>query len=266
MVVGMVMADHPSWAQSKDGSLFRVVRSGGSVWSIVADGIESRASLISGTGPQPVVDVIDPARSAGHDSLGAELRGLGPVARWRNPDLWDALATSIIRQVIRADHARRLYRVFCFECGELVSSAFGSGYLFPTPQLVLGMSSVDFARLGLAFKMPALRAAAEAVSGDRWSEVDSGLIDELQQIHRVGAWTAGATVADLSNDFASYPYADLAVRTWARRLEPTREWPDDEAEFGRVWARLAADYLSDRTLLTLAWGDRYVRNGEMCAR
>ncbi|MPZ67495.1 MAG: hypothetical protein GEU83_19040 [Pseudonocardiaceae bacterium] len=59
-----------------------------------------------------------------HDALAARcrddehatvtrLREAGTVARWRNPDLWDAMATSIVRQVIRAGQARKLYRAFC---------------------------------------------------------------------------------------------------------------------------------------------------------
>lgn len=54
-----------------------------------------------------------------------------------------------------------------------------------------------------------------------------------------------------------YPFADLAVHTWAKRLTAGRSWPETEAEFARVWARLAGDQLSAWTLLTLAWGVRH---------
>jgi DNA-3-methyladenine glycosylase II len=62
-------------------------------------------------------------------------------------------------------------------------------------------------------------------------------------------------VADVSNDFAYYPYADLAVRTWARRAAPAYSWPDDEQSFGRLWRALAGDQLASLTLFTLAWGN-----------
>ncbi len=77
---------------------------------------------------------------------------------------------------------------------------------------------------------------------------------QLQGIPRIGPWTAGAAVADYSNDFTCYPYADLAVRTWAKRAAPSYPWPDSEQELGRLWQRLAGDQFATLTLLTLAWG------------
>ncbi|MFE2756528.1 hypothetical protein ACFXGA_31480 [Actinosynnema sp. NPDC059335] len=56
-----------------------------------------------------MLDVIDPGRLTGADEVVDVLRAAGTVGRWRNPDLWDALATSIVRQVIRAGQARKLY-------------------------------------------------------------------------------------------------------------------------------------------------------------
>ncbi|MGH3619808.1 MAG: hypothetical protein ACRDQV_17590, partial [Pseudonocardiaceae bacterium] len=116
------------------------------------------------------------------------------------------------------------------------------------------------ARLGMAFKARPLRAAAEACLefGAKWAELDpAALVTEVQNVPRVGAWTAGATVADLTNDYTLYPFADLSVRTWAKRLTPQCCWPDTEPEFAQAWARLAGDQLSDWTLLTLAWGVRH---------
>ncbi|MGI8336378.1 hypothetical protein ACRYCC_41100 [Actinomadura scrupuli] len=52
-------------------------------------------------------------------ALGGALAGLGPVARFRNPNLWDAIGTAIIRQVIRAAQATKLYRAFCAAYGRL---------------------------------------------------------------------------------------------------------------------------------------------------
>ena len=86
-------------------------------------------------------------------------------------------------------------------------------------------------------------------------------VQELQRIPRIGPWTAGAAVADYSNDFTYYPYADLAVRTWARRAAPSYPWPDSEQAFGRLWQRLAGDQLATWTLLTLAWGSQHGDTG-----
>ncbi|MGI8817495.1 MAG: hypothetical protein ACR2G2_20030 [Pseudonocardia sp.] len=41
------------------------------------------------------------------------------------------------------------------------------------------------------------------------------LLTRVQAVPRVGPWTAGASVADLTNDYAWYPFGDLAVRAWA---------------------------------------------------
>jgi DNA-3-methyladenine glycosylase II len=206
------------------------------------------------------MDVIDPTGLAGTDGVAVALREAGPVARLRNPDLWDALSTSIMRQVIRASQARKLYRTFSQEHGEPVITTAGTVHLFPSPDAVLGLPDEEFARLGLAFKRQPLRAAAESYLelGPKWLTLDPPqLLTEIQSVPRIGPWTAGATVADITNNYRLYPFADLAVRTWAKHLVTGRRWPDTEPEFAHLWQRLAADQLSDWTLLTLAWGVRY---------
>ncbi len=265
MIVTAVMTDHPSWLSADNGSAHRAVRCGASVWALTctpagSGGHDTDAHLVSGAGDPPVIDVLDPATLTGEHAVVAPLRAAGTVARWRNPDLWDALATSIVRQVIRAGQARTLYRALCQAHGEPVTTPVGETWLFPTPETVLALADTEFACLGLAFKCRPLRAAAAACLefGQKWAELDpTELVEEVQAVPRIGPWTAGATVADLTNDYALYPFADLAVRTWAKRLTAGRTWPETEAEFAHVWARLAGDQLSAWTLLTLAWGVRH---------
>lgn len=266
MIVGSVMTDHPSWLSTDTGAAFRAVRCGNAVWALTATRAEdggrrhTAADRVSGMGEAPVVDVIDPAALIGTGEIVNGLRAAGRVARWRNPDLWDALATSIVRQVIRAGQARKLYRAFSHAHGEPAVTPLGQTWLFPVPQTVLALPDAEFARLGMAFKARPLRAAAEACLefGPKWAELDPAtLVGEVQNVPRIGPWTAGATVADLTNDYTLYPFTDLAVRTWAKRLAPQRIWPDAEPEFAQVWAGLAGEQLSDWTLLTLAWGVRH---------
>jgi DNA-3-methyladenine glycosylase II len=226
----------------------------------VRDSRNVRIDRTTGSGDKPVLDVLDPTKLAGPDKVVQPLREAGSVGRLRNPDLWDASATSIVRQVIRAGQARKLYRAFSQAHGEHVTTSAGDTWLFPTPQAVLSLPEEEFARLGMAFKRRPLRNAAEAYLefGTKWSELSpTELLNEVQSVPRIGPWTAGATVADVTNDYALYPFADLAVRTWAKRLAPERTWPDTEPEFARVWQRLAGDQLSEWTLLTLAWGVRH---------
>jgi DNA-3-methyladenine glycosylase II len=193
--------------------------------------------------------------------LATALRTLGPVLRFRNPDLWDAIGTAIIRQVIRAGQSKKLYRAFCEAHGEQAELPDSGTYaLFPTPEIVLGLDNDQFSSIGMAFKRRPLKAAAEAYleHGAKWQELTPlALIQELQTVPRIGPWTAHAAVADWSNDWSLYPYADLAVRTWAMRAAPSHDWPTDEPTFGRVWRALAGDHLSSLTLLTLAWGSQH---------
>lgn len=262
MIVSSVMTDHPSWHYADSGDAYRAARRGDSVWALTstAAGLDDRkttAEVVTGEGDPPVVDVVDPAVLTGTDAVVAPLKAAGPVARWQNPDVWDALATAIVRQVIRAGQARKLYRAFSRAHGEQVTTPLGETWLFPTPQTVLDLPEAEFTRLGMAFKRRPLQAAAHAFLefGRTWAELDPAtLVTEVQAVPRIGPWTAGASIADLTNDYALYPFADLAVRTWAKRLAPHHLWPDTEPEFAAAWRRLAGNQLSTWTLLTLAWG------------
>lgn len=265
MIVRTVMIDHPSWLLTDKDTAYRAVRCGASVWALTCTPVGSRhetteAHLVAGVAGTPVIDLFDPNTLTGEQAVIAPLQAAGTVARWRNPDLWDALGTSIVRQVIRAGQARKLYRAFCAAHGESVTTPVGGTWLFPTPETVLALPDTEFTRLGLAFKRRPLRAAAAAYLefGRKWAELGSvALTQEVQRVPRIGPWTAGATVADLSNDYSLYPFADLAVRTWVKLLSPGRTWPENEPEFARLWAQLAGDQLSTWTLLTLAWGTRH---------
>lgn len=266
--VASVMTDHPAWRPTHAGGAYRAVRCGPAVWALTSTPSNSgcyytTAQLLAGAGDPPVADVADPTSLTCPTVVATPLRESGTVARWRNPDVWDALATSIVRQVIRAGQARKLYRKLCQAHGEQITTPHGETWLFPLPEVVLGLPEAEFARLGMAFKRRPLRTAAEAYLelGQKWAELDStALIGEVQIVPRIGPWTAGASVADLTNDYALYPFADLAVRTWAKRMAPGRTWPETEHEFAAVWQRLAGDQLSTMTLLTLAWGIRHARN------
>jgi DNA-3-methyladenine glycosylase II len=268
VIIANVMLDHPAWVTADGTTAVRAVRLGLAVWTVVStragDGWHVTTALVDGTSEPLTLDVADPGGLSGPAALTRPLRDAGKVVRLRNPDLWDALATSIVRQVIRASQARKLYRALCREHGQQVESPAGPVWLFPTAETVLALSDEEFARLGLAFKTRPLRAAAKAYlqSGATWGELSPAtLVTEVQTVPRIGPWTAGATVADASNDFSLYPFADLAVRTWAKRLAPERVWPDTEPEFAQVWQELAGEQLPEWTLLTLAWGVRNAHAG-----
>jgi DNA-3-methyladenine glycosylase II len=196
-------------------------------------------------------------------AVNTTVASVGTVLRVRNGDLWDAIGTAIIRQVIRAGQARQMYARFCQARGEPVSTPHGTRYLFPTAQTITDLPAQAFTTLGMAFKHRPLLAAADAVltHGSTWAQLDPpALAEALQAVPRIGPWTAGAAVADYTGDFACYPYADLAVRTWTRRAAPDIDWPQNEPEFAALWHRGTGDHLSALTLLTLAWGGTHVRS------
>ncbi len=262
----IMMLDHPGWLRGDDGRARRVLRSAGSVWSVICtpapDGghLVDVDRLVGDPDVAPVVDTVDPRTLVGDAAVCDPLRADGPVARFRTLDVWEALGTVVIRQVIKAATARENYRRFCETYGERYDTAAGPAWLFPSPETVLAMSDDEFVTLRMKFFRHGLRSAAEASlkSANEWAGMTSEqLVAAVQGVRRIGPWTAGATVADVTNDYSLYPFADLAVRTWAGKLAPSVNWPKPEPEFGRVWQAMAGAQLSEWTLLTLAWGVRH---------
>jgi DNA-3-methyladenine glycosylase II len=255
----LTMTEHPAWLPFDGGRRRVFASSDGGRYLCVARGREVSTQLLA-DGDEPISDDFVLASGALRDvpELAGGLKDLGTVTRFRNADLWNAIGTAIIRQVIRAGQSKKLYRAFCEAHGERVDLPDGDSYaLFPSPEAVLDLSEEQYSSIGMAFKRRPLMAAAEAYveHGEKWRELSPhALIDELQSVPRIGPWTAHAAVADWGNDWALYPYADLAVRTWAGRAAPSYDWPADEPTFGEVWRALANDHLSTITLLTLAWG------------
>lgn len=260
----IVMNDHPGWVTGGVGSLARVIAAAdqrpavattdGSQLAWCCPDAASRTGLVVFTLPGSAVPDAP--------GLASALGSLGPVARLPNPDLWDALGAAIIRQVVRAGQARRQYRAFCAAYGSPVRCGAAAGWLFPAPETVLALRETQFAAVGLAFKRRALQSGAAGFldHGATWAALPAAdLVRELQRVHRVGPWTAGAAAADWANDFSVYPCGDLAVRTWAARAAPSAVWPGDEPGFQRYWQQLAGPHLAELTLLTLAWGGNHAR-------
>lgn len=254
------MLDHLGWDHTTTSPV-RAMRTTTGTWILTP----STTILIDGAATTaPVIDLYDPA--ALHDAplpsgLRATLDQLGPVHRVRTADLWEALATAIIRQVIRAGQARKMHHAFRTTAGDRI----GTTALMPTPEQVLALTDEEFTALGMAFKRRPLRAAATAylTYHAEWADLPPEvLVKAVQGVPRIGPWTAGAAVADHTGDYTLYPYADLAVRTWATIAAPSTTWPATEPEFAATWQRLAGPHLSTLTVLTLAWGDQHARTDQ----
>lgn len=253
-----LICEHPGW-QTATGTRRRTVRTATDTWWAVAEQTIATTRVGTGTDPVPVVDVFSPENLGEHvpEALRGVLQAQGPVGRLRNPDLWDALATGIIRQVIRADQARFMYHRFCAAYGTPIPEAGPPA--FPRPETVLALDENDFARLGMKFKHRPLVAAAAAFAelGAKWADLSPEvLVTGVQAVPRIGPWTAGAAVADYTGDFSFYPYGDMAVRKYAAQASPGLQLPTAEPAFAHRWRTFATTpaALSTLTVLTLALG------------
>lgn len=263
-MLGILTTDHPAWVETAAGGRVRVVRTASGTWVLHWDRDGLHMSCVQGTEDvKPVVVTTDPARLPGTvpAALRAGLLGLGSVQRPANPWLWDSITTAILRQVVRAGQARKLYRAWCTTYGTTIDTPHGQLALAPSTEQVLALEEMQFAEVGAKFHRSALQAAAESYERHavHWHQMDAAdLVGELVTIPRIGPWTASAAAADFTGDFSVYPHDDLAVRTWAAQIAPSHDWPDKKDKaFGPMWTGWTG---SDRTALhtltlsTLAWG------------
>lgn len=263
-MAGVLTTDHPAWHRYESGACARAVQAGSGLWVMSHDTYGLRVDCVDGSEDvKPSFVVTDPAGlpAAAPSALRDGLVELGASQRLANPWLWDAITTAILRQVVRADQARKLYRTWCATYGTAVDGPFGPLAVAPTHTRVLELPDSGFAAVGAKFHRTALQAAAEHYDRhhDAWGHTDAGeLAVALTGIPRIGPWTARAAAADFTGDFSIYPHDDLAVRTWAAQIAPAYPWPGKKDKaFGPLWSGWAGDdrtALHTLTLATLTWG------------
>ncbi|MEU1037879.1 hypothetical protein ACFYP4_29270 [Streptomyces sp. NPDC005551] len=264
-MTGVLTTDHPAWTVTENSGRARAVRTTSGDWVLTWDREGLRMACVNGTEDvKPTVVSTDPAHLP--DALPAALKNgledLGPTQRLANPWLWDAISTAVLRQVVRAGQARKLYRTWCQMYGTRIHSAHGELFIAPDPDRVLALDDDQFQAVGAKFHSSALRAAAVHYSRhcDSWRLMDAGnLAAALTCIPRIGPWTASAAVADYTGDFSIYPHDDLAVRTWAAHIAPDHDWPGKkDPAFRSMWTGWAGQddhtALHTLTLSTLSWG------------
>ncbi|MCX4677629.1 hypothetical protein OG413_20370 [Streptomyces sp. NBC_01433] len=263
-MTGVLTTDHPAWPEASVGGRVRAVRTASGVWVLSWDRDGLHMSCAVGTeDAKPVVVTADPAclPEAVPAGLRAGLLGLGSVQRLANPWLWDSITTAILRQVVRAGQARKLYRAWCTRYGTTIDTPHGPLAVAPSTEQVLALDEAQFAEVGARFHRSALLAAAKSYEQHcvHWQQMNAAdLVDALVTIPRIGPWTASAAAADFTGDFSVYPHDDLAVRTWAAQIAPDHDWPDKKDKaFGPMWTGwTGSDHtaLHTLTLSTLAWG------------
>ncbi|MFJ2566562.1 hypothetical protein ACIO02_27135 [Streptomyces sp. NPDC087568] len=263
-MTGVLTTDHPAWHSYDDGARARAVRTASGIWvlSFDRDGLRERC-LHGAEDVKPTHITTDPAHlpAAAPASLRDGLNRLGVTQRLANPWLWDAITTAVLRQVVRADQARKLYRTWCSTYGTRVDGSFGTLAVAPSAGEVLGLTEQQFAEVGAKFHRTALQEAAAHYEQHHteWEQKDaSDLAAALTRIPRIGPWTAAAAAADFTGDFSIYPHDDLAVRTWAAQIAPAYPWPGKKDKtFGPMWTGWAGTdrtALHTLTLSTLTWG------------
>ncbi|HJQ01756.1 MAG TPA: hypothetical protein VJ851_09155 [Jatrophihabitans sp.] len=165
---------------------------------------------------------------------------------------WEALGTAVIRQVIRAGQARRVWQRLAAALAPPGGAAGG----FPTVERFLAAGDAELADAGLGFKARTLRTVAEACLAEPryWDRLDPvQLHDAWLALPGIGPWSAGAAIADLRHAWQLYPHDDLAVRTWAARAFPELAIPADARSFLRCWTNWGGEAIGTLTLLTLGW-------------
>lgn len=260
----VLTTDHPAWEAYEDGTRARAVRTASGIWTVSHDRDGLHLVCVDGTEDvKPEFVATDPAHlpPPAPAALREGLGELGVTQRLANPWLWDAISTAILRQVVRADQARKLYRAWCSTYGTTVEGPQGELAVAPTPDAVLDLPDDQFAAVGAKFHRTALLAAAEEYRRHPhdWEHMDADtLAVTLTRIPRIGPWTAAAAAADFTGDFSVYPHDDLAVRTWAAKIAPAYPWPDKkDTAFGPLWtgwAKPDRTALHTLTLATLTWG------------
>ncbi|MBD0709189.1 hypothetical protein BU197_12575 [Streptomyces sp. CBMA291] len=266
-----LITEHPAWHTTAEGTRARLVEHDGTTWLATWNHQLQHLGLrpVSGNSlsePPPLAytsSIELPATPTKAEPLFGELVRLGTVAHLKNPSLWDAIVTAILRQVVSAKQAVRKHQAFSSAYGRRFGTTAGELALVPSPKTVLGLSPDEFAAVGTKFNHTALCAAAEAYldRGEQWSALDpETLVKELVRVPRIGPWTAAAAAADYTGDFSVYPHGDLAVRTWARKAAPGLGLPGTDGEFEDLWRRWAParKQLHALTLFTLTWGNNAV--------
>lgn len=252
--------DHPGWITEASGRVRRAFRHGNTTWVAICESDQvafeptvQTSSPADTTVMTALIDWFDPSilPEFFHPTTAYGAR----VQRVRNPDLWDALLPPILRQRRAANHAERIYRQLCIDHGSIVPTTAGLTLLPPTAKTVANLPDEAFINLGIRDKRQSLRAAAEAAldRAPTWTNLPpSQLFTELQTIPHIGAWTAGAIVADTTNDHSHYSIpVDAAHRRWKEFLTlPSAA--QSERDFSEAWATLDRPQRSTLVALLLA--------------
>jgi DNA-3-methyladenine glycosylase II len=178
--------------------------------------------------------------------LAIRFLSLHPLVHVTSLSLGEAITKAIIRQVITAGHAKKLIDSFIRRHGERAVDNGWSYYDFPTIEAIARIPVEELQAEGLGFKAKVIHQTALYILEQDWetkvakqSPVEA--LDMLTSMKGIGRWTAHVAVCDLFANWSLYPFEDLAVRTWARKLWSGVQWPQDNLAFAKYWQQVNGD-------------------------
>jgi DNA-3-methyladenine glycosylase II len=185
----------------------------------------------------------DEVRQRLPQELEARFCSLHPLVHITSLSLGEAIMKAIIRQVITAGHAKKLINSFIRRYGGRRVDDGQSYYDFPTVETIARIPLEELQAEGLGFKAKVVHGTALSIlehdleaKVTKQSPVEA--LDMLTAIKGIGRWTARVAICDLFADWSYYPFEDLAVRTWARKLWPGVQWPQDDLAFAAYWQQM----------------------------
>ncbi len=189
--------------------------------------------------------------------LEERFRPLSPLVHIRSLSLGEAVIKAIIRQVITAGHAKKLTDSFIRHYGTRQVHDGREYYDFPTLEALTKIPLEDLQAEGLGFKAKVVRwAACSMLENDMEAKIATRtpeeILDMLTSIKGIGRWTAHVAICDVLADWSLYPFEDLAVRTWARKLWSEVQWPQDEHAFAALWQQMHGEHTGIVTFYLLS--------------
>jgi hypothetical protein len=240
---GILTTDHPAWHVHEDGTRARAVRTASGIWVLSFDERGLHMECVQGTEDvKPTFITTDPACLPGTvpAALRSGLTALDATQRLANPWLWDAITTAVLRQVVRAEQARKLYRVWCHTFGTSVQGPFGDLAIAPGPAKVLALSEAEFANVGAKFHRTALQAAATSYERHHgtWEGLDAAdLVTALKGTPRIGPWRSERIPtwsAKSTSPPSAFAFARIAGQVSSRQTR-TASWFCSTARLSGRW-------------------------------
>ena len=162
--------------------------------------------------------------------LAAVIDQIGMIERAVNPDLFSALAHSIVGQQISTKAHQTIWERMQKELGEI------------TPDSINSLSLEELQKFGTTFrKAEYIKSVTQKIISKEFdidslhSMSDEEVCAKLSQLHGIGVWTAEMLMLFSMQRPNVFSYGDLAILRGLRMVYHHREI--DKAKFNKYWKR-----------------------------